>query len=304
MGTHQAGEIVGGPVERKDLAEARTADREVPSGAGLRLEYRNLPAFERRSPALHRGAETLTQLRARLRVGELWAADPYRHRSNVPLVAVTVQAKPYRVVALRDAQKPWMARPDGRRRSDGRLAAGKNAGTGPDHRTLAARSADRPRPIRAIESVGHLDWFERRTRHRLRHRSHRQPHRAHDRSCGTWSGRMCDERRELICDDGRVDHTDPCARTERPLGRQPRHRRTVVRAADRYGDGGLQRGDQRRVHGGVPARRFPGSELGMAPDMVRDRIRDRVRSRSFVVAGRPQQSRSQRDVAGRRRKQP
>src|SRR5919107_1715681 len=49
----------------------------------------------------------------------------------------------------------------------------------------------------------------------------------------------------------RVDHAHTRAGTECAVGRLPRDRRPLVRAADRYRDGGLQRRDQRWLHGGL-----------------------------------------------------
>ena len=69
-------------------------------------------------------------------------------------------------------------------------------------------------------------------------------------------------------------HADAGARAERAVGRQPGSRRPLVRAADRRRDGGLQPGDQHRVHGGVPARRRHRARTWVAGALAGDWTRD------------------------------
>lgn len=148
-------------------------------------------------------------------------------------------------------------------RRDGRHAAGPDPGARPHHRAAPRRAAARPGCLRAAESLGHphRGWLRRR---RPRRRSLRQPDRPHRDGARPRRRRLPHESGRHVRRPGADGDTDARPRTERAVGRQPRDDRPVVRPADRRGDGGLQRGDERRLHDRVSAGGIAGAELGLA----------------------------------------
>ncbi len=152
----------------------------------------------------------------------------------------------------------------GRGRGYGRHPPGTHAGARPHHRAAARRSANRPRGLRAAESVGDAHRGAVRARRRPLHRSAGNPGRAHHRRRCAWRRRVRDERGAFVLGAGGGGDAHARSRTERALGDQPGDGRAVVRSPYRLRDGHLQHRDERRLHGRVPGRRISGADVGMA----------------------------------------
>ena len=113
--------------------------------------------------------------------------------------------------------------------------------------------------------------------------------------------RGADEPRHDILRTRHCRHADARARTERALGREHRHGRSLVRAAHRHGDGDLQRGTEHRVHDCVSGCRIAGPVARLARRVVRGRRRHSGGAGAAGDAPRAAQSRIDRHRGGRRR---
>src|SRR4051812_39858857 len=76
----QPREILHRTIQGDDLAESRSADRQVPAIAALRSEHGQLPLLESGTPALDRRLDGGVQARSRAGIGELRANNAHRHR--------------------------------------------------------------------------------------------------------------------------------------------------------------------------------------------------------------------------------
>ena len=116
-----------------------------------------------------------------------------------------------------------------------------------------------------------------------------------------WPDRVRDEPDPLGHGTGCLAHVDARLRTERLVCCEPRHRRPVVRARDRFSDGRVQHRHERRVHARLSTCWVRGSAAGVACSLARRRRDTPCRARAARVGGRPSRSRGVRTRAGRRR---
>ena len=186
-----------------------------------------------------------------------------------------------------------------RRRGDGRHAAGPHAGPRLDYRAAARRSPPRPRRLRGAQSLGDAAGIRGRGRDRSPPRSIRKPSRPDDGRRRARARRLRHEPDDDSRGAGGVDHAHPRPGPERAVGGEPDDRRPVVRAANRHGDGRLQRGHERRFHGGVPSRGRDRAAAGLAGRVAVDRWRPRRLAGATGVGHRATWSGGLRSAAGR-----
>ena len=93
IGRHETGKVVERAVERKNPAEARAADRQIPPFAALRAKQRELPFLEAGAPFADRVASRREKLQAERGVGELGAEEADRHQRTT--VAAGHRRLPY-----------------------------------------------------------------------------------------------------------------------------------------------------------------------------------------------------------------
>ena len=157
-------------------------------------------------------------------------------------------------------------------------ASWTDAGSRPRHRAADRRPGDRPRRLRAAESVGDADWRGLRDRHRPLHRPPRRADCSHHRRGRPRHRRLRDELGAFVLGARDRRHADARPRPERAVGDQPRDGRPVVHAIPgrrrgtsrlqlanhRYRDGRLQHRDEHRLHDRVPRRRLARAVTGLA----------------------------------------